>query len=87
MPHATAFHVLVLSVSVVCIFRGVKNRREDDSSVGQSSDVLKAAKELVKKTKKKVVVTETKKFAGQEIRCVDLFAASFVAVCLDASEH
>ena len=38
------------------------------SSEGRSKEVLSAAMELVKKTQKKVVVTETKKFAGQEIR-------------------
>jgi hypothetical protein len=48
----------------------IKEGKPEDINVrgSKSVDVLEAAKELVKKTQKKVVITETKKFAGQEIR-------------------
>jgi hypothetical protein len=55
---------------LVTRYRGVSKSRsksKGDGS-GKSVDILKAAKELVKNTQKKTVITETKKFAGQEIR-------------------
>jgi hypothetical protein len=66
------FIILSSSGGVAKRKRKSKGEEEGDESAikekGVTMDVLKAAQELVKKRQKKIVVTETKKFAGQAIR-------------------
>ena len=49
-----------------------KNKGTIRDAGEKSNEVLEAARKLVKNTQKQVVVTEIKKFAGQEIRSVTI---------------